>query len=185
MPNVIVIAGPNGAGKSTLAPSLLQNVFGNIEFLNADDIEAALETHGRVDIEAGKEMIRRFDELAARRESFAIETTLSGRTYARSLRRLKDDGYTVQIAFLWLPDVELSIQRVAERVRKGGHDIPEDTIRRRFGRGIRNFLMVYLPLADVWRLYDASSEEPRIVAFGDKVDGDTIADEALWQKITG
>ncbi len=185
MPNVIVIAGPNGAGKSTLAPSLLKDIFGSIDFVNADNIAAGLEPAGAAEIEAGKQMLRRLKELSDRGESFAFETTLSGRAYAKFLKRLQGVGYTVQIVFLWLPDVELSIQRVAERVRRGGHDIPEGTIKRRFSRGIRNFLTVYLPLADVWRVYDASGEEPEVVAFGDKIVGETIVDGVVWQSITG
>lgn len=180
MPNVVVIAGPNGAGKSTLAPSLLKDIFGSIEFVNADIIAAG----GTTEIEAGKQMLRRLKELSDRRESFSFETTLSGRGYAKFLKRLQSIGYTVQIAFLWLPDIELSIQRVAERVRNGGHDIPEGAIKRRFSRGKRNFLKTYLPLADVWRVYDASAEEPKLVGFSDKIDGETIVDKALWERIT-
>lgn len=184
MPDVIIIAGPNGAGKSTLAPSLLKDIFGSIEFVNADNIAADLAPTGKAEIEAGKQMLRRLKELSDRRESFSFETTLSGRGYAKFLKRLQSIGYTVQIAFLWLPDIELSIQRVAERVRNGGHDIPEGAIKRRFSRGKRNFLKTYLPLADVWRVYDASAEEPKLVGFSDKIDGETIVDKALWERIT-
>jgi len=129
-------------------------------------------------------MRRRLKVLSERGDSFAFETAFSGRAYADFLARLRRIGYTVQIVYLWLPDVELSIQRVAERVRNGGHDIPQTTIRRRFSRGIRNFLLLYKPLADVWRVYDASGDQPTVVAFGDKIDGETIVDDALWQIIT-
>lgn len=183
MPTVIVIAGPNGAGKSTLAPSLLDEVFGSIEFVNADVIAANLGSPGK-EIEAGRKMRQRLYELSNRCESFSFETTLSARSYVKFLSRIQGIGYTVQIVFLWLPDAELSIQRVAERVRKGGHDIPQETIRRRFSRSIRNFLTLYKPIADVWRVYDASGDEPRVVAFGGRIDGETIVDEVLWRTIT-
>lgn len=161
---------------------MLDKIFGGIEFVNADSIAAALGSPGN-EIEAGKQMRQRLEELSQRGDSFAFETTLSGRAYAKFLARLQHLGYTVQIVFLWLPDVELSVQRVAERVRKGGHNIPHATIRRRFSRGIKNFFLLYQPLADVWRVYDASGDEPTVVAFGDKIDGDIIVDEALWQSI--
>lgn len=182
MPNVVVIAGPNGAGKSTLAPSLITKVFGSIEFVNADIIAAELGSGG-TDIQAGKQMHRRLRELSKRKESFAFETTLSARSYSKFLLQLKSLGYSVQIVFLWLPDVELSIERVAERVRRGGHNIADETIRRRYPRGLRNFLKIYLPLTDVWRFYDASGEQPQLVAFGDKIDGEVIVDKDKWQDI--
>lgn len=140
MPNVVIIAGPNGAGKSTFAPDLLRKYYSNIPFLNADSIAETLRTETNADIKAGRIMLSRMKAFAKSHESFAFESTLSARTYLRFLNEIQRDGFSVQIAFLWLPDVELSIQRVAERVRIGGHDIPIETIRRRFDRGRRIFL---------------------------------------------
>jgi predicted ABC-type ATPase len=186
MPDVVVIAGPNGAGKSTLAPDLLKKFFNDIPFINADTIaEGLLETRSvrNVEIESGRIMLSRLRQMSAREESFAFETTLSARSYVPLLERLKEKGYSIQITYLWLADVELSIQRVAERVRVGGHDIPIDTVVRRFNRGRRNFFDLYLPLADAWRCYDASGDEPQMIASGDKILGEVILDQVLWQKV--
>ena len=185
MPDVIVIAGPNGAGKSTLAPNLLEKHFGNIPFINADEIAETLAgSEHSTDIKAGRVMLRRLKELAGRNESFAFETTLSARSYLRFLNGLQGNGFIVQVVYLWLPSVELSIQRVAERVRAGGHDIPVSTIRRRFDRGRKNFLELYMPAADAWRLYDASADEPRLIASGDRMSGESIVDGELWREIS-
>ena len=86
---------------------------------------------------AGRIMIRRLKELAATRANFAFETTLASRTFAPWLADLKSIGYQVHLVFLWLPSDEMAVARVAERVRMGGHDVPEDTIRRRYRRGGR------------------------------------------------
>lgn len=183
MPDVVIIAGPNGAGKSTLAPDLLRKYYSDIPFLNADSIAETLSTESNVDIKAGRIMLTRMRAFAKSQESFAFETTLSARTYLRFLNEIQSEGYSVQMAFLWLPNVELSIQRVAERVRIGGHDIPVETIRRRFDRGRKNFLELYLQVADGWRFYDASMDVPRIVASGGKLVETSISDEELWQLI--
>ncbi|MEQ1605296.1 MAG: zeta toxin family protein [Pyrinomonadaceae bacterium] len=183
MPSVIIIAGPNGAGKSTFAPDLLNKHFSGIPFLNADSIAESLVSAGNVDIEAGRIMLTRMREFGRKRESFAFETTLSARTYVRFLKDVQKNGFSLQIAYLWLPDVELSVQRVAERVRVGGHDIPVPTIRRRFDRGRENFLNMYMPIADAWRLYNASEDIPILIASGDKLDGIKIVDEELWWTI--
>lgn len=185
MPNVIVIAGPNGAGKSTLAPDLLKAHFSNAPFINADSIAEELNDGKatNVDLKAGRVMLGRMRTLAGSGEDFAFETTLSARSYLRFLRDLQALGYTVQVAYLWLPDVQLSIQRVAERVRVGGHNIPTGTIRRRFKRSLDNFLELYLAVADAWRFYDASGDKPILIASGDRLNGETIIDKTLWQQI--
>lgn len=185
MPDVIVIAGPNGAGKSTFAPDLLDKCFPGVPFINADSIAEELNAAGNgSEIEAGRITLRRLRDLAEAKESFAFETTLSARSYYRFLEaRQQADAYSVQITYLWLPDVELSVARVAERVRLGGHDIPESVIRRRFDRGRENFFQLYLPLADAWRLYDASADKPQLIASGDKMEGDSIVNKNLWQEV--
>lgn len=183
MRNVVIIAGPNGAGKSTFAPDLLKEHFFDIPFLNADLIAEALKTESNREIKAGRIMLTKMREFRDSNESFAFESTLSGRTYLQFLRGMRERGYSIQIAYLWLPDVELSIQRVAERVRIGGHNIPIPTIRRRFDLGRANFMNLYLPIADAWRLYNASGDVPELIASGDKIEGKIIVDEELWQKI--
>jgi predicted ABC-type ATPase len=166
-PIVVVIAGPNGAGKSTSAARLLPEGLDISHFVNADVIAAGLSAHApeAVALEAGRIMLERLDELAAKRQSFAFETTLSARTYARLLRRLQAEGYEVHLVYIWLKDPELAIDRVAERVRRGGHHIPDETVSRRYHRGLQNFKSLYSQIADSWLLCD-NSNELRAVAEG-------------------
>jgi len=156
-PQIIVLGGPNGAGKSTLAPAMLGE-FGVQTFVNADVIAQGLSAYNpdTVSMEAGRLMLARLRELAAERRSFAFETTLSGRSYATWLKRRIDDGYAVHLAFIWLRDWKLSLERGAVRTQVGGHSIPREDIERRYERTIRNFLRLYAPLAESWRVYDNS-----------------------------
>lgn len=105
------------------------------------------------------------EQEAAQRRSFALETTLASRSLAPKIARLKEQGYRFLLLFIFVPDVALSVERVASRVRLGGHDIPEPTIRRRYAAGIRNFFGLYAPMADRWRVYDNTSLfYPRVIA---------------------
>ncbi|TWU54961.1 Zeta toxin [Rubripirellula tenax] len=158
-PTIHVIAGPNGAGKTTFAMSYLPEFAGCREFVNADLIAAGLSPFNPDSqaVAAGRLMLGRIDELARRRETFAIETTLAGRGHAQRLRKLKEQfGYTIELIFVWLPTADFAVERVANRVRQGGHNIPEPTIRRRFDQGIRNFADHYSSLADRWAILDAT-----------------------------
>lgn len=128
-------------------------------------------------------MLRRIDELATQKKDFSFETTLATRTYSKRLAKFQTTGYYVHLVFLWLNSPELAIERVAERVRYGGHSIPEETIRRRYDRGLANFFSLYRPIVDSWQVYDVSEESPREVAFGDKLEGQTIVEESIWQTI--
>jgi len=131
-PQVIIIAGPNGAGKTTLAPFLLRDRFRTSAFVNADAIASGLSAFEpeNVAIEAGRIMLRRLHELSEQSQSFAFETTLAARSYAPWIKRLRSSGYEMHLLFICLRSVELAIERVAERVRRGGHIIPEPEIRR-------------------------------------------------------
>ncbi len=151
MKNIIIIAGPNGAGKTTFAQGL-----------SPFRPEAAAVRAGRIMLELIADCVRRG-------ESFAIETTLSGRSYARMVPGWKKAGYRVALFFLELPSVELAIGRVADRVAQGGHDIPEVVIRRRFTAGKQNFLQLYKPLADAWRHYDNAGDKPVLLASSDEL----------------
>ncbi|MCE7961376.1 MAG: Zeta toxin family protein [Acidobacteria bacterium ACB1] len=154
MPNVVVIAGPNGAGKSTLAPHLLRDKLHILEYVNADTIAQGLSAFAAeaAALEAGRVMLHRLYELARRHEAFSFETTLATRSYAGWLPKLQAEGYYIHLIFLWLNSADLAVERVAERVREGGHDIPEQTIRRRFSRGLENFFELYRPTADSWQV---------------------------------
>src|SRR5262245_5304695 len=169
MKQLVVLAGPNGAGKSTLAPELIWEALHVSEFVNADVIARGLSAFGPqgVAIDAGRIMLRRLRELAAAGSSFAFETTLAARTYAPFVKGLRASGYYVHLRYVWVRSPELSIQRVGERVRRGGHSIPEETIRRRYAAGVRNFFALYRPLADLWHVYDNSeTDHVTLLAWG-------------------
>jgi predicted ABC-type ATPase len=167
---ILVVAGPNGAGKTTFAREFLPREAGCPTFVNADLIADGLSPFdpGRAAIRAGRIMLRLMAEHVEKGQSFAFESTLAGRNYARSIPRWRAAGYRVTIFFLSLPSPEMAIARVAERVRQGGHDIPEDTIRRRFIAGQENFESLYKPIVDDWVLYDNSGEDPVMVDRGEK-----------------
>ncbi len=169
-PKIIIIAGPNGAGKTTFAREFLPQEAGCPVFVNADLIAAGLSPFApeRAAIQAGRLTLTAIAQHVARRQSFAFETTLSGKAYARQIPQWRQLGYRVELFFLSLPSVDMAVQRVAERVRQGGHDIPEATIRRRFASGRRIFADVYQPLVDKWVLYDNAGDEPVLMDRSDK-----------------
>lgn len=162
---IVIIAGPNGAGKTTFAREFLPNEAGCPVFINADLIAAGLSPFApeQAAIKAGRLMLKEMAEREANGQSFAFETTLSGTAYARSIPRWQAGGYHVTLIFLSLPDDDMAVERVAERVRQGGHAVPEAVIRRRFKAGRRNFAALYRNMADDWAEYDNSGSEPRII----------------------
>ena len=168
-PKIVIIAGPNGAGKTTFARAFLPQEAQCPRFINADLIAAGLSPFApeSAAFRAGRLMLEDIAACAARRESFAFETTLSGLGYLRHIRAWRVSGYRVSIFFLGLPSVDLAIARVGERVRQGGHDIPEAVIRRRFEAGRRNFERYYREAVDAWALYDNSGEEPVLIEWGE------------------
>ena len=184
-PHVVVLAGPNGAGKSTTAPVLLRGKLGVDEFVNADTIARGLSAFAPegVAIDAGRVMLRRLEQIAAQHRNFAFETTLASRTFAPRIARWMRTGYAFHLVFLWLPNAELALARVRERVLLGGHDVPEATIRRRYARGLINFFALYQPVATTWRLYDNSRARPRLVARGDGTGRRVVSDAGLWAQI--
>jgi predicted ABC-type ATPase len=159
---IIIIAGPNGAGKTTFARQFLPNEADCPVFINADLIAAGLSPFRpeAAAIRAGRLLLTEISSKVAQCESFAFESTLAGRGYARSIPRWREAGYNVKIMFLSLPNVELAISRVAARVAQGGHHVPEGDIRRRFRAGLENFRSVYQPLVDAWQVYDNSGPQP-------------------------
>ncbi|MEN8130081.1 MAG: AAA family ATPase [Pseudomonadota bacterium] len=167
---VIVIAGPNGAGKTTFAREFLPREAQCPIFINADLIAAGLSPFSPelAAFKAGRLMLQEMDAHAARGDSFAFETTLSGRVYAQRFRAWQQQGYLVSLYFLRLQSQELAIARVAERVRQGGHDVPEPVIRRRFDAGLRYFESLYQALVDDWMLFDNSGESPVLIEWGEK-----------------
>ncbi len=167
---IIIIAGPNGAGKTTFAREFLPNEAHCSTFVNADLIAAGFSPFAPelAAIKAGKLMLKTIDDLIAKGESFAFETTLSGRGYTRSIPRWRALGYHIKLIFLQLPNAETAIARVAERVQQGGHHIPEDVIRRRFDAGLHNFYQSYKPLADVWLHFDNAGDTPTLIDWSEQ-----------------
>lgn len=183
-PHVIVVAGPNGAGKSTSAPYFLRDALEVTEFVNADAIAGGLSAFSpeSVAISAGRIMLERMRELAAEGTDFAFETTLAGRGMARLLAGLQSKGYHVHILFLGLESADLAVARVEERVRLGGHDVPVDTVRRRYDQGLRNFFRVYMPMADSWQYFDNSDvSSPKVVATGTNRGSESVDEPEIWR----
>lgn len=165
-PNVYIVAGPNGAGKSTFARLFLPDYADCKEFVNADLIAAGLSPFNpeSLAIEAGRLMLERIETLTRSRADFGFETTLAGRSHMSLLARLREEGYRVHLFFLWLPTVELALERVHDRVLSGGHLVPEETVRRRFMRGISNFFHLYQEFLDSYLIFDNAGASPRLVA---------------------
>jgi predicted ABC-type ATPase len=167
---IIIIAGPNGAGKTTFAIEYLPKEAGCPIFVNADLIAAGISPF-RPELaafHAGRLMIEEIERHVSIGESFAFETTLSGKTYAQMIPQWRRKGYKIKLVFLYLPDVTTAIERVKNRVRQGGHNVPEQTIRRRYEKGWHNFQHLYTRLVDAWIIYDNSGEKPRLIDEGEK-----------------
>jgi predicted ABC-type ATPase len=185
-PLVVVLAGPNGAGKSTSAAHLLRGALAVDEFVNADTIAQGLSAYRpeAAAVTAGRVMLERLRFLARERRDFAFETTLAGRGHARWLRDLRDAGYRTHLIFLSLPDPDLAVARVEERVRQGGHHVPEDVVRRRFAAGLTNLLTLYSVLVDSWQVYDnADMTGPRLIASRAAGKHPVVADPSAWEHL--
>ena len=179
--DLYIIAGPNGAGKTTFAREFLPNYADCKNFVNADLIAQGMAPFSpeTAAVRAGRMMLGEIRAFVKRRASFAFEATLSGRGHVVLLRQLKAKGYKIHIFFLWVKNVDLALSRVRERVSRGGHDVPEAVVRRRFERSMGNFLAHYRPLADGWVLFENSQATPAVIALEEdkKV---RIMDEVLY-----
>jgi predicted ABC-type ATPase len=182
-PTIIVLGGVNGAGKTTASRSLLANTLKVMTFVNADVIAQGLSGFDpdAAAIRAGRIMLEQLKELAAQRANFAFETTLAGKIHASWLNSLRGSGYAVHLFYFWLNDVEMAFARVATRVRKGGHRVPDAAIRQRYGRSIRNLFRLYMPVVTSWKVYDNSSAgSPVLVAEGTRDAGEVIHYPGNW-----
>jgi predicted ABC-type ATPase len=164
---IIIIAGPNGAGKTTFAKNFLPREARTLRFINADLIAAGLAPFNpeSISFKAARLMLNELDEYTKSGESFAFETTLSGSHYLQRIQEWRNLGYVVKLWFIALSSPEIAISRVAERVAQGGHNIPEDVIRRRFKAGLENFLK-YQKAVNSWVLFDGDSAELEKIAQG-------------------
>ena len=169
-PRIIIIAGPNGAGKTTFAREFLPGEAACPVFVNADLIAAGLAPFApeTAALQAGRLMLQELTRHFAARTSFAFETTLSGRGYLRLIKGWQAAGYRVKLIFLQLASPEEAIARVVQRVRQGGHDIPETVVRRRFAAGKDNFERLYAPLVDAWALYDNAGAVPVLIDWSEQ-----------------
>lgn len=186
MPHLIIIAGCNGSGKTTAAPALLQNSLHVDDFVNADAIAHGLCAFQpeKASIQAGRIMLGTIQKLAEDKVNFAFETTLASRTFSTWIPKLKQEGYEFHLIFLWLKNVELAIRRVEERVKTGGHSVPEETIRRRYTSGLKNFFNLYRSLTDSWQFYDNSNAD-KLSLIASEIHSDklVIENESTWEKL--
>jgi predicted ABC-type ATPase len=184
-PHVVVLGGPNGAGKTTASEHILRDTLAVDAFVNADVIAKGLSGFApeRTSFAAGRLMLERIESLGQQRADFAFETTLASRTFAPWLLRLQDEGYAFHLVLFWVPSPEFAIERVAERVRKGGHSVPPNVVRRRYHRGLANFMDLYRPMATTWRCYDSSPPLPRLVASGGKALKEEVLDLPCWKLV--
>lgn len=165
MPSLYIIAGPNGAGKTTSSSEILPEL-NVIEFVNADNIAKGISPYNSesVAIQAGRIMLRRIQELSMEFKDFAIETTLTTLSYHNLIKDCKAKGYNIVLFYVWLNSPELAKCRVKSRVEKGGHNIPEDVIERRYFKGMKNLTEIFIPLCDAWVNVDNSNNDRTIIA---------------------
>jgi predicted ABC-type ATPase len=185
MPKLYIISGCNGAGKTTASYTVLPEILHCKEFVNADNIAAGLSPFNpeSVAFEAGRIMLKRINELLENEISFAFETTLSTRSYVSLVKKAQLKGYEVTLLYFWLNSPQIAIKRVAKRVSNGGHDIPEDVIKRRYYRGIKNLLELYIPVCNNWLVIDNMDLASEIIAQGSAKLGETIINNDIWQAI--
>jgi predicted ABC-type ATPase len=185
MANLYIIAGCNGAGKTTASFTILPEMLNCKEFVNADSIAAGLSPFNpeSVAIEAGRLMLSRIHELMKTRVDFAFETTLATRSYVSLVKTAQEHGYDVTLLFIWLDSPTTAIQRVADRVNEGGHNIPDNVIERRYYRGIFNLINLYIPICNRWIVVNNKDVVPELVAKGAHNEENMIQNHYIWDAI--
>jgi predicted ABC-type ATPase len=186
MPNLYIIAGCNGAGKTTASFTILPEMLNCKEFVNADSIAAGLSPFNpdSVAIEAGRLMLSRIRELMANGVDFAFETTLATKSYVSLVKTAREVGYKVTLLFIWIDSPTTAMQRVAERVIRGGHNIPSEVIERRYYRGLFNLINLYIPICDAWMVVNNEAITPEPIAEGGLGIENIIINKYIWDVIT-
>lgn len=181
-----IISGCNGAGKTTASYTVLPEILDCKEFVNADEIAKGLSPFNpeSVAIDAGRLMIRRIRELLDKKDDFAFETTLAPRNYVRLIDDAHRRGYVVTLLYFWLESPELAVQRVAQRVKNGGHNIPVPTIYRRYQSGIQNLFAIYIPIVDNWSIINSSKLQFEMIAEGNRDQKLSIGNQTIYQKLS-
>ncbi len=185
MPRLYIISGCNGAGKTTASYTMLPEMLECSEFVNSDEFAKGLSPFQpeKASIQAGRYMIAKIRYLLRKQLDFGIETTLATRTVLKTVKMAQAAGYTVTLLYFWLNSPELAIERVRARVEAGGHNIPEETIRRRYKVGLDYFFHDYAPICERWILADNSQIPFRVIAEGSKLDLINIKDRETYEKI--
>lgn len=186
MKRLYIIAGCNGAGKTTASYTVLPEMLNCKEFVNADEIAKGLSPFNvdAVAVEAGRLMLNRIAMLLEKGETFSIETTLATRSYLNLVKKAQSLGYSVMLLFFWIDSPSLAKNRVAKRVREGGHDIPPDVISRRYHKGLKNLFEIFMPIVDDWLLYDNNNTLAQLVAMGGKNKENIVENKVTYEKIT-
>lgn len=185
MPRLYIISGCNGAGKTTASYSLLPEMLECSEFVNSDEFAKSLSPFdpSLASIQASRYMLLKIRYLLKKEKDFAIETTLATRTLLKIVKNAQAAGYTVTLLYFWLNSPELAVERVRARVEAGGHNIPEETIRRRYQVGVDYFFHIYAPISERWILADNSQIPFRVIAEGSKDDVINVRDKEIFAKI--
>ena len=185
MPRLYIISGCNGAGKTTASYSLLPEMLDCKEFVNSDEFAKGLSPFdpSKASIQASRYMLMKIRYLLKRHEDFAVETTLATRTLLKTVKSAQATGYTVTLLYFWLNSPDLAVERVRARVEAGGHNIPEETIRRRYNTGIYYFFNLYAPISERWILADNSQIPFRVIAEGSKDEVINIKDEDTYKVV--
>lgn len=170
MPNLYIISGCNGAGKTTASYTMLPEMVNCREFINADEIAKGLSPFQpeKAAIQAGRLMIMRMNEMLKLKEDFAIETTLATKSYVKFIQKAQSEGYYTTLLYFWLNSPELAFKRVQERVKSGGHNVPQEVIRRRYKAGKDNLFSLYTPITDYWMVIDNSVNPFQLIVEGKK-----------------
>lgn len=185
MPNLYIISGCNGAGKTTASMTVLPETLQCREFVNCDEIAKGLNplNPDSAKITAARLMLSRIKKLITMGEDFAIETTLATKSYHALVQKAQEKGYDIKLLYFWLQSPELALQRVAERVKNGGHNVDEHIVRRRYTAGIHNLFRLYLPVVDYFILIDNSVVPREVLAEGNTHDAVKVYNEEKFKMI--